>query len=182
MTISEEIVKAALADHGQQEIKGNHGWKDPKFDALMRTTGWQDGQAWCSYWAEKVWRQVYSHRDPNTDNVIGRLFSANAVQTFDNFWNSVFPTSNDPIEGAVVIWKHMTNGSPSFVGDTQWIKGHAGIVIDTEGSANEFVTMEGNSNDSGGREGIEVARQVRRLDFETVSGLRLMGFIHPIEI
>ena len=182
MTINEEIVKAALADQGQKEIKGNHGWKDPNFDALMRTTGWQDGQSWCAYWAEKIWRQVYSRRDPKMEQVIARLFSANAVQTYNSFFASSFITSDTPVEGAVVIWQHMKKGRPSFVGDTQWITGHAGIVINTGGHSNEFETLEGNSNESGGREGIEVARQTRKLEFIKDNGLQLLGFIHPKNI
>lgn len=182
MTINEEIVHAALADAGQEEIKGNHGWKDPNFDALMRATGWQDGQAWCAYWAEKIWRQVYSRRDPSIEQVIARLFSANAVATYRNFEKSNFKTSNEPVDGAVVIWQKVVNGIPSTVGNTEWIKGHAGIVINTEGSIHSFDTLEGNSNSEGGREGIEVARQTRSLDFNRSNGLQLLGFIHPIDI
>ena len=179
--INDKIVQAALLDEGKEEFKGNHGWKDKGFDAQMKATGWQDGQAWCAYWAEKVWCQCY---DPDTVNVLKRLFSANAVATFNNFWDSNFVTSDDPVEGAVVIWQKMTNGEPSFVGHTQWIRGHAGLVISTEGDVNKFMTLEGNSNSEGGREGIEVARQVRGCTHEDrnkTNGLRLLGFIHPKE-
>lgn len=178
MRINDRIVEIALEDEFQKEVKGNHGWKDQEFDCLMKATGWQDGQAWCAYWAEKVWRQVYSSE---VDMVIGRLFSANAVATFNNFWDSTFETSNRPVDGAVVIWQKMVNGHPSRVGDTKWIRGHAGIVISTEGDVNTFMTLEGNSNSEGGREGIEVARQERTLDFNKQHGLQLLGFIHPKE-
>jgi hypothetical protein len=177
-TINNKIVQAALADEGKEEIKGNHGWVDKDFDLQMKLTGWQDGQAWCAYWAEKIWTQVY---DEPTGKILRRLFSANAVHTFNSFWDSTFVTSNEPVEGAVVIWQKVKDGQPCFVGESQWITGHAGIVINTEGDANEFTTLEGNSNSEGGREGIEVARQVRKLDFETQNGLQLLGFIHPKE-
>lgn len=179
MSIANRIVEAALANEGMKEEKGNHGWKDKEFDLEMRTTGWQDGQAWCAYWAEKIWCEVY---DSDTERILRRLFSANAVHTYNSFWQSNFITNKEPVEGAVVIWQHMNNGEPSFVKKSQWIRGHAGIVIDTEGDVNEFTTLEGNSNASGGREGIEVARQVRKLDFEKENGLQLVGFIHPKEV
>lgn len=180
MSIQHDIVQAALLDEGQTEKRGNHGWVDKDFDMLMKTTGWLDGQAWCSYWAEKIWRQIYSKKNPELEKVIARLFSANAVQTYNNFFDSVFPTSDEPMDGAVVIWQKMTGGNPSFVGDTQWIRGHAGLVINTEGDASKFTTLEGNSNSEGGREGIEVARQERSLDFDNDNGLRLLGFIYPL--
>ena len=179
MNINDIIVQAALSDEGKQEFKGNHGWKDKDFDTQMKATGWQDGQAWCAYWAEKIWCECYYSQ---TEKVLRRLFSANAVATFNNFWDSTFVTSNEPVEGAVVIWQKMKNGNPSFVGDTQWIRGHAGLVISTEGDASKFTTLEGNSNSKGGREGIEVARQERSLDFDKENGLRLLGFIHPKEL
>lgn len=180
MHINEKIVQAALSDEGKQEIKGNHGWVDKDFDLRMRATGWQDGQAWCAYWCEKIWTQVYS---PDAQKILRSLFSANAVATYNAFWDSpLFPTSEEPVEGAVAIWQKMVNGQPSFVGDTQWIRGHAGLVIDTEGDVNTFTTLEGNSNSEGGREGIEVARQVRTLDFDKYNGLQLLGFIHPVEL
>ena len=177
--INEKIVQAALADEGLQEVKGNHGWKDKDFDLQMRSTGWSDGQAWCAYWAEKIWCEVF---DNDTEKVLRRIFSANAVRTYENFWSTNFIRSKEPVEGAVVIWQHVQDGNPSYVGNSNWIRGHAGIVIDTEGDINTFTTLEGNSNSQGGREGIEVARQVRTLDFMKQDGLQLLGFIHPNEI
>jgi hypothetical protein len=179
MTINEDIVTVALQDEGREEVKGNHGWKDREFDLQMKATGWQDGQAWCAYWCEKVWCNVYPSE---TVKVLQRLFSANAVGTWNNFFDSSFPTSSEPVEGAIVIWQKVKDGRPSFVGDTQWIRGHAGLVIRTEGDINEFTTLEGNSNSEGGREGIEVARQIRTLDFNKQDGLQLLGFIHPKEL
>lgn len=177
MSINNIIVQAALADEGQKEVKGNHGWKDKDFDIQMKSTGWLDGQAWCAYWVEKIWCQVY---DSDTSKILRRFFSANAVGTYDNFWSSPdFIRSKEPVEGAVVIWQHVKNGEPSYVGGSNWIRGHAGIVIDTEGDINYFTTLEGNSNSEGGREGIEVARQRRKLDFGKQNGLQLIGFIHP---
>jgi len=67
------------------------------------------------------------------------------------------------------------------VGGSQWIRGHAAIVISTEGDASKFITLEGNGNDEGGREGIKVARLERTIDMNNENGLRLLGFIYPIE-
>ena len=42
-------------------------------------------------------------------------------------------------------------------------------------------TVEGNTNSSGGREGIEVAQKKRKINFEPKErGLVMLGFIHPI--
>lgn len=177
MSIRDRILEAAISDEGMTEVKGNQGWLDKEFECQMRATGWMDGQAWCAYWAEKIWCEVYPD---DIDRIIGRLFSANAVATYMNFKSSKFTTSNKPVVGAVVIWQKIEDDTPSFVGDTFWIRGHAGIVISVE--EDSFTTLEGNSNSSGGREGIEVARQVRKYDFKKENGLELMGFIHPMEV
>jgi hypothetical protein len=41
-----------------------------------------------------------------------------------------------------------------------------------------FTTVEGNTNASGGREGIEVALKKRSYKFYEPNGLQLMGFIN----
>jgi len=179
MKLNDKIVENALKDEGQEEVKGNHGWKDKDFELLMKSTGWQDGNAWCAFWVEKIWKQSFPS---DHEKILSSLFSGNAAATFEAFFMAGM-TSNEPIEGAIAIWQKVTYGMASFVGETQWKRGHAAIVINTEGDASEFTTLEGNSNSKGGREGIEVARQTRNTsEFGTVTGLQLLGFIHPKEI
>jgi hypothetical protein len=40
-------------------------------------------------------------------------------------------------------------------------------------------TIEGNTNDKGGREGYTVASKNRLIDFTNDNGLRMLGFIKP---
>ena len=45
-----------------------------------------------------------------------------------------------------------------------------------------MTTIDGNTNDKGGREGYIVAPIKRNIDFTIKNGLVLKGFIHPKEI
>ena len=177
--IQKAILTEAWADEGKKEVKGNQGWEDPDFQIQMEATGWELGQSWCAYFAEKVWTNAFRGVKPEMVKLLTRLFSANAVATYRNFEQSKFKTSEEAIPGAVVIWEKMRNGEPVYLTpDKAWVAGHAGIVThhDYEGG---FQTLEGNSNSSGGREGIEVAKLIRKYDFEANHGLRLVGFIQP---
>ena len=49
-------------------------------------------------------------------------------------------------------------------------------------SKKDFTTIDGNSNSSGGREGIEVAEKTRKYNFNSNNGLRLIGFIKPKKV
>jgi hypothetical protein len=55
--------------------------------------------------------------------------------------------------------------------------GHAGVVV--EAHDNYFKSVEGNTNDAGGREGYIVAEKRRYYTFDVDNGLRLLGFVHP---
>tara|TARA_S200002703_G_C3739266_1_gene227324 strand:- start:216 stop:764 length:549 start_codon:yes stop_codon:yes gene_type:complete len=178
MKIEELILAEAYGDVGMQEKKGNSGWKDPQFDLEMRTTGWSLGQAWCAYWTEKVWCAAYEKHNPQLVPLLRKLFSANAAHTYEQFSSSIFTTSLDPVPGAVVIWRKKRDGEFDYVGDTTWIRGHAGLV--TSVGDDDFATLEGNSNQSGGREGIEVASLTRYPTYDVENGLELAGFIHPL--
>lgn len=185
MNISDIIVRNAHRDLGQKEIRGNQGWIDPDFEAEMRLTGWELGQAWCSYWAEKTWVQSYLMYSSIYVRTLQRLFSANAVQTFENFkYLSRFKTDLTPSLGALAVYEKVKNGLPSRVGSSKWVRGHIGIVgqiIDPD--FKRYITYDGNSNSSGSREGIEVASNERCVfdEIDKKNGLKLLGFIHPKE-
>jgi len=175
MTINETIVYTARKYLGQQEIRGNLGFKDTVFEELMEQVGWQTGQAWCAYFAELVWKQAYSNYNKTMVKTLDRLFSAGAVKTYNNFFNSdEFEVDRVSTPGCVVIWQYYKDNKPHW-------SGHAGIV--TRGYENNFFeTIEGNTNSKGGREGIEVSKKLRPLDFEPkYRGLVLKGFIHPLD-
>lgn len=164
------IIDIAKSYIGIKEIPGNMGWEDKKFQSLMESVGWSHTQAWCSYFVELVWKQAYKDNKALTLK-LDTLFNAGALKTYDNFFNDkTFRVDKHCTPGSMVIWQYYVNGKPTW-------KGHAGIVI-SEISEHQFKTIEGNTNASGGREGIEVAEKIRLLNFEARTGLVLRGFIH----
>lgn len=169
--ISEIIATIAESYEGITEVKGNMGFKDKEFEALMEDVGWQKGEAWCAYFTELVWKKAYSD-SPDVLNKLDKLFKAGAVATYNSFKASKeFTVDKHPKRGDLVIWQTWKNNTPHWTG-------HAGIVIAVTND-NEFISVEGNTNSSGGRDGIEVALKHRKLTFDAKNGLVLRGFIHP---
>lgn len=149
---------------GQTELKGNMGFKDPCFEDKMRAVGFQDTHAWCSYFQELVFKEAYPDKKE-----LDKLFSASAVQTFKNFKEAGYLVSPTPQVDYLVIWQTMKAGKE------QWT-GHAGIVskaIDNE----TFLSIEGNTNNDGSREGIKVCERTRKVIENVQNGLKVMGFI-----
>ena len=175
MSIGEKIKEIALKDIGQEEIRGNKGFKDPKFQERMEEAGFEEGHSWCLYYCEDVWKQAFPD---SMQPILDKLFSANAVKTWENFWNSDFITSSTPVVGAIAMYIKRVNGQASFVGNTEWKRGHGCIVssFDDEG----FTSIDGNSNDDGSREGYEVVELNKNYDFKVENGLELLGFVHPV--
>ena len=98
----------------QKEIKGNQGFNDPEFDELMREVGFEDGQAWCAYFAELVWKHALLPYKGGSENSsyehifkeLDKMFSAGAVATYNNFRrNPEFQVSTTPQAGDIVIWQ-----------------------------------------------------------------------------
>ncbi len=171
--IRNQIVKEALSFVGQEEIRGNLGFKEDKFQRYLETMGWDKGQAWCAYFAELVWKMAYSKFDSTFISRLDKLFNAGAVATWNNFTKSEFEISRIPEVGDLVIWQNYKNWKPNWTG-------HEGIVVEVR---NTFKSVEGNTNDKGGREGYIVAVKDRPLNFEPKEmGLVLKGFIKPIEV
>lgn len=176
--IQVSILETAYLYEGYQELEGNSGFKNDIFQQKMEAVGWDKGQAWCSYFAELVWKEAYGKIDSSIISELDKLFSANAVQTFENFKNAGWETGKIPFAGDIAIWAYYKNGKPKKNGI--WTLGHAGIVLFKINFG--FKAIEGNTNSEGGREGIEVAEKQRSLDFKNKNGLRLLGFVKPKEI
>jgi hypothetical protein len=149
---------------GETEISGNAGFTQVEFEGKMKLVGWKKGEAWCAYFAELVFKEAYPERAED----FNRLFSASAVKTYSNFLANGYIGKPEPSPGDLVIWRMFKNGSPSW-------QGHAGIVSDVLGQT-LFYSIEGNTNDGGGREGYIVARKVRDTK-RKLNGLNVMGFI-----
>lgn len=151
---------------GQTEKPGNMGFNDAEFDVKMKKVGFQKTHAWCAYFAELVFKEAY----PDKFEELDRLFSASAVQTFRNFRDAGYLIHNLPQKDCLVIWQMQKDGKP------QW-SGHAGIVADVQDNKWIFESIEGNTNDGGGREGYIVARRLRKHLAEVKDGLKILGFI-----
>lgn len=169
--IEDKIVKVAKGFIGQTEIKGNKGFHDEDFESKMRSIGFQTGHAWCSYFAELVWREAYAD-DKETTRIIKKLFSGSSYRTLLNFEGAGYKARKVAKPGSVVIWRKKKNGKYTTLG-------HVGICI--EGGTDHFKTVEGNTNGAGSRDGEMVAPKKRKYDFSKDSGLELVGFIYPIK-
>ena len=159
------IIEKALKCLGETETPNNSGFVDKAFEAAMKSTGWQKGESWCCYFTELIWKEAYAGNDFILKE-LDRLFSASATKTYSNFRQSGFKVSPDPVPGALILFQH---------GHT-WM-GHAGIVVDI---AKDFViTVEGNTNTNGSREGTAVCQKTRKLNQPQGPGLNILGFVHP---
>jgi hypothetical protein len=169
--IAERILRQSEAFLGQVEVEGNKGFKDAKFEALMKSVGWKQGDAWCSYFCELVWKQAYGVKSPYW-KMIDKLFTPSATATFANFSGSAtFKTGKVPQPGALVVWQYGSG----------W-KGHIGICMNKVEKNGYFDTIEGNTNKAGEREGMYVLRKKRALyNPYKANGLNLLGFIYPTE-
>lgn len=137
----------------------------------MREFGWQRGWAWCALFNELVWRTAARKAQMALfDKRLDALFSASAVVSWRNFdADEDFETQNGgktllPMAGDLVYWQH---------GNTA--HGHAGIVQSVSG--NRMMTIEGNTNAAGSREGTVVAIKSRPIG--NAGMLRLLGFVRP---
>jgi hypothetical protein len=161
-----KVLKISQAFIGQMEKSGNSGFQNAEMEKLMKEVGWRPGDAWCVYFAKLMWyMQAPNWLKPKIKTAI----SGNSQTTWDNVSKDpAFVVSRIPRPGDLVIWQNFKNGVGSWTG-------HAGIVKKV--NLNDFTTVEGNTNDAGGSEGVEVAEKVRKYDFTRENGLRLKGFV-----
>lgn len=159
------IVETAKAYIGKKETKGNSGFVDKKFELEMASVGWYNGAAWCAFFTKLIWRKAGQDT---------KLMNGSAWRTALNLIGSGHKWEAKPVVGALVVWRSFRGGNPLSTG-------HVGIVSEVKDELN-YSTIEGNTTDKGGREGIMVAIRHRHLTkdkFETRDGLRLMGFVYP---
>lgn len=175
VNLRNEIVKVATSYVGKKEKKNNGGFLDPQFEREMRSIGFQTGHAWCMLFVEMVWRKAYKIWNAIADTEMNKLFSASVMQTRNNFVNAGkkhgFKLSQTGEPGDIVIWQSRRNRA----------LGHTGILTTSvTKNSKDFNTIEGNTNASGGREGVEVARKYRMI--KSSGNLQLIGFISPVII
>jgi len=167
--LQKQIIDTAKSYVGIKEIRGNLGWTSEAFEEKMLETGWKTGQAWCAYFTELVWSEVYD--SVGLAKNLDRYFSGSARRTLLKFSEAEgWETGTVPVPGAVVIWKLVKGGRDKW-------QGHAGIVTKVLDSHME--TVEGNTNSGGSREGDVVAEKTRKYNFTVQNGLALEGFLYP---
>lgn len=150
---------------GQTEKPGNMGFNDATFEKKMEEVGFVKGHAWCAYFSELVFKEAFPERFDELD----KLFSGSTIQTFRNFRDAEYLINYVPAVNNLVIWQRYLNGVAQTTG-------HAGIVSEVI-STWEFKSIEGNTNDAGGREGYIVAEHERKVLAKVDNGLKVIGFI-----
>jgi hypothetical protein len=163
----QKIVQVAASYIGKTEKPNNSGFKDAEFEKRMVDVGWVKGASWCAYFCELVCKEAYSS-DKDAVKKYSTLFSGSATATYKNF-DVAGLTSKTPEVGSLAVWR-LGNG---------W-QGHIGIVAEVV-DKDVFKTIEGNTNDNGGREGYIVTRKTRFTNKPySAKSLNLIGFIKPL--
>lgn len=155
---------------GQDELPGNTGFKSGWLEAKMKSVGWKVGEPWCMYLVKIIWLDKY----PEIKDYIKKLITGSTQTSFNNILKSksdLLSIRAYPEVGDIAIWQyHDKNGNPKWTG-------HGAVVVKVNGE--KFQTVEGNTNETGSREGYTVAEKIHNIDeYDKVSGLKLKGFIH----
>lgn len=161
-----KVVEIAEKYIGQTEKPGNMGFNDEDFQKKMVEVGFQKTHAWCAYFTELVFKEAY----PELFDELDKLFSGSAVKTFENFKEAGYEIHELPKVGTLVIFQMMKEARP------QW-QGHAAICVSVQDNKWIFESVEGNTNDGGGREGYIVAKRTRKTLADVANGLKIIGFI-----
>lgn len=151
---------------GQKELPGNKFSSETVIGKLLHAAGQQDGQAYCAYTAEAMFKECY----PDKFEVLDKLFDASAVKTFNNFQKAAYPVGKMPQVDCLVVWQKYVDGKPDW-------KGHAGIVTSVQGQ--KFESFEGNTGSTDPREGDGFYIKTHNAEHgcSVTNGLRLLGFI-----
>ena len=159
------IIEIARPYIGKKEKRGNSGFEDPQMEKDMREVGWQLGYAWCAGFIEMLaWKAYPEHKDK-----IKGLFVPSAVSTYRNLMGAGYKRTMFPELGAFVFWQKMEDGNPLWTG-------HCGVVSEVINST-EFKSIEGNTSDSGSRNGDGVYENHRKVKLDIKDGLKVIGFI-----
>lgn len=171
MDLIEKIISVAKSYIGQEETKGNSGFKSSWFQTIMAKMGWQKYQSWCAYSAKAVWYNAFLECDPIGAKLILKYANGSAVGTYNNFAKSKeFHVQKEPALGALVIF---SEGSGPF--------GHEGVV--TRLGKGKFSFASGNTTKAGSREGTIFLEKDQLLNKSfNPHGLNIVGFVNPKRI
>jgi hypothetical protein len=148
-----------------KSLYNNSGFVDASFEAMMKTIGWQGGQAWCSYYVKLIFMQLFSFdREWLSKNIGG-----GAV-------NNLYIVNNLNKQGDKRYLAILKNEKPQvgdvFCGGVSG-NGHTGIVLEVlgqKGQGWEVKTIEGNTSDKQVREGYRTQYFTRTLQIGVKSG------------
>lgn len=141
MTLQQKAIEIAISQIGQEEKPRGSNWGEP-VKSYLASVGITFPASWCMafmYWCFLQAAKAMGVKTPLTKT--GGVLNA---------WNKA-PTTvkvTDPQPGDIFIQDHGHG------------LGHTGIVERVEGD--NVHTIEGNTNDTGSREGYEVCRRVRK--------------------
>lgn len=151
---------------GQKELPGNKFTDQTLIGKLLHAAGQQDGQAYCAYTVEAIFKECY----PEKFDELDKLCDASAVKTFNNFKKAAYPVGQMPQVDSLVVWQKYVNGVADW-------RGHCGIVTSVQGQ--RFESFEGNTGSADPREGDGFYVKIHNSEhgYSVKNGLRLLGFI-----
>ncbi len=151
---------------GLKELPGNKFSNETVIGKLLHAAGQQDGQAYCAYTAEAMFKECY----PEKFDELDKLFNASAVKTFKNFRDAAYPIGQMPQVDTLVVWQKYVDGKADW-------RGHCGIVTSINGQ--RFESFEGNTGSGDPREGDGFYIKAHNADmgYSVNNGLRLLGFV-----
>jgi len=171
-SITEAILETAQSFVGQKEISGNMGFKQPFFLKLMESIGWKKSWAWCSMFCKLVYTEA-SKKVGLDPKLITKYISPSVQQTRANFLKAGYPL--------ITNWKQAKPGAYiSWVSASDKTKGHTGILVEFIENGQKMITIEGNTNSEGSREGDSVAKKTRQAVVGSGKGLILQGWFNVV--
>jgi hypothetical protein len=159
------IIGVARKDLGKKEKPGNTGFQDAEHEKRLLAVGWQRGWAWCACQLEAWAWEAY----PEKKEQIKGLFVASAVNTFRNLVQAGFKKHDIPKAGTFVFWQKYEDGKAAWTG-------HCGVVSSVINETT-FKSIEGNTSNSGSRNGDGVYELTRTVKKDVQDGLKVIGFI-----
>lgn len=150
---------------GQNEIPNNMGFVNNWFDERMRDIGFVDSRPWCAYYMRCLLNWFgfpFEYVSPSVMNTLNAYKKKHKLKNIDLKCSTV----------SLAIWQNFKNGKGLHTG-------HIGLCVWSNDSC--FVSIEGNTNAVGSREGFTTAIKLRTYKTNVSNGLRFIGFI-PLEI
>jgi hypothetical protein len=171
------VIEIARKFCGLYETKPNAEWSSKTLQnpsalsdeliAMMKTTGWEPGWAYCAAFADACFREAYKDDDLKLAT-IKKILSPSVMTTYaagKKYFSKV------PTPGSIFILQHGQGGT-----------GHAGIVGENI-TTTSFETFEANTSPSAAmsveadRNGDCITNKSRSLNFTPGPNLHLLGFI-----